>query len=55
LVPKTTDTELANTEFAKTSITFQPIFTSAGSDPDNASRTGTTVYSTAYLRNKRRG
>lgn len=52
LVPQTTDVELANTEYAKTSITFQPIFTSAGSV---ATRTGTTVYSTAYLRNKRRG
>ena len=52
LVPQTTDVELANTEYAKTSITFQPIFTSGGSP---ASRTGTTVYSTAYLRNKRRG
>jgi type II secretory pathway component PulJ len=56
LVPKTTDTELANTEFAQTSITFQPIFTSGAQlDPDNAARIGTTVYSTAYLRNKRRG
>lgn len=52
LVPETTDVELANTEYTKTSITFQPIFTSGGSV---ASRTGTTVYSTAYLRNKRRG
>lgn len=52
LVPSTTDVELANTEYAKTSITFQPMFTSGGSV---ASRTGTTVYSTAYLRNKRRG
>lgn len=52
LVPQTTDVELANTEYTKTSITFQPIFTSGGSP---ASRTGTTVYSTAYLRNKRRG
>lgn len=52
LVPQTTDVELANTEYAKTSITFQPIFTSGGSV---ATRTGTTVYSTAYLRNKRRG
>ena len=52
LVPKTTDVELANTEYTKTSITFQPIFTSGGSD---MSRSGTTVYSTAYLRNKRRG
>jgi prepilin-type N-terminal cleavage/methylation domain-containing protein len=52
LVPLTTDVELANTEYAKTSITFQPIFTSSGAA---ASRSGTTVYSTAYLRNKRRG
>jgi prepilin-type N-terminal cleavage/methylation domain-containing protein len=52
LVPQTTDVELANTEYAKTSITFQPIFTSGGAA---ASRSGTTVYSTAYLRNKRRG
>ena len=52
LVPKTTDVELANTEYTKTSITFQPIFTSGGQE---ASRSGTTVFSTAYLRNKRRG
>lgn len=52
LVPLTTDVELTNTEYAKTSITFQPIFTSGGAA---ASRSGTTVYSTAYLRNKRRG
>ena len=52
LVPLTTDVELANTEYAKTSITFQPIFTSGGAA---ATRSGTTVYSTAYLRNKRRG
>ena len=52
LVPLTTDVELANTEYTKTSISFQPIFTSGNSV---ASRTGTTVYSTAYLRNKRRG
>lgn len=52
LVPSTTDVELANTEFTKTTITFQPMFTSGGSV---ASRSGTTVYSTAYLRNKRRG
>lgn len=52
LVPQTTDVELANTEYAKTSITFQPMFTSAGTP---ISRSGTTVFSTAYLRNKRRG
>src|SRR6266404_9532873 len=49
LVPQTTDVELANTEYAKTSITFLPIFTSGGAV---AERSGTTVYSTAYLRNK---
>lgn len=52
LVPSSTDVELANTEYAKTSVTFMPIFTSGGSV---ASRTGTSMYSTAYLRNKRRG
>ena len=52
LVPTSTDVELANTEYAKTSVTFMPIFTSGGSV---ASRTGTSMYSTAYLRNKRRG
>ena len=52
LVPQTTDVELANTEYTKTSVTFQPMFTSGGSV---AQRSGTTVFSTAYLRNKRRG
>src|SRR6266403_1775017 len=52
LVPTTTDVELANTEYANTSITFMPIFASAG---NVAERTGTSIYSTAYLRNRRRG
>jgi prepilin-type N-terminal cleavage/methylation domain-containing protein len=52
LVPTTTDVELANTEYANTSVTFSPIFTSSGTA---ASRTGTSLYATAYLRNKRRG
>jgi hypothetical protein len=52
LVPSTTDVELANTEYAKTSVTFSPMFSSNGSV---ASRTGTSLYATAYLRNKRRG
>ncbi len=51
LVPQTTDVELANTEYSRTTVTFMPIFTSGGSA---ASRTGTTVYATSYLRNKRR-
>jgi prepilin-type N-terminal cleavage/methylation domain-containing protein len=52
LVPSTTDVEQANTEYAKTSVTFAPIFSSSGSA---ATRTGTSLYGTAYLRNKRRG
>jgi type II secretory pathway component PulJ len=52
LVPQTTDTELANTEYTTSSVTFTPIFTSSGV---SAEKTGTTIYATAYLRNKRRG
>ena len=52
LVPQSTDVELANTEYTNTAVTFMPIFTMAGSP---AARTGTSLYSTAYLRNKRRG
>lgn len=46
LIPETTDIELANTEYTTTAITFKPISV--------ADRTGTVVYSTAYLRNRRR-
>ncbi|MEY2485548.1 MAG: hypothetical protein QOH39_1196 [Verrucomicrobiota bacterium] len=52
LVPQTTDVQLANTEYTNTSVTFSPMFASAGSVAD---RTGTSLYSTSYLRNKRRG
>lgn len=52
LVPQTTDVELANTEYAKTSVTFLPIFTSGNLTTE---RNGTTIFSTSYLRNKRRG
>ena len=52
LVPSTIDTDLANTEKTTMAVTFQPIFTS-GNVADE--RTGTTVFSLAYLRNKRRG
>jgi Tfp pilus assembly protein PilW len=51
LVPQTTDVELANTEYAKTTVTFLPIFTSGNLVTE---RNGTTLFSTAYLRNKRR-
>jgi type II secretory pathway component PulJ len=46
LLPQTIDTELANTEYTTTSITFKPISV--------ADRSGTIVYATAYLRNRRR-
>ena len=46
LVPETTDVELANTEYTTTAVTFKPISV--------ADRSGTVVYSTAYLRNRRR-
>jgi prepilin-type N-terminal cleavage/methylation domain-containing protein len=52
LVPSTTDVDLTNTEYASTTVTFMPIFTLAG---NTAERTGTTLFATAYLRNKRRG
>jgi prepilin-type N-terminal cleavage/methylation domain-containing protein len=52
LVPSTTDTDLVNTEYTTMAVTFHPIFTS-GNVADE--RTGTTVFSLAYLRNKRRG
>ena len=46
LVPETIDVELANTEYTTTAVTFKPISV--------ADRGGTVVYSTAYLRNRRR-
>ena len=52
LVPTWTDVDLANTEYTATTVTFMPIFNMAGNAAD---RTGTTLYATAYLRNKRRG
>src|SRR5437870_3021926 len=52
LVPTSTDVDLANTEYSNTTVTFMPIFTLDGA---TASRTGTTLYTTSYLRNKRRG
>lgn len=52
LLPQTTDWQQSNTEYTTTTVTFQPIMTINGTA---AQRTGTTVYATAYLRNKRRG
>lgn len=62
LVPKTTDVQLSNTEYAATVVTFLPSFVFGPSPtpipspaPPDFRRDGTTVYSTAYLRNLRRG
>ena len=58
LLPDFSDVQLAlaNTEYLNTSITFLPIFaTNLNSTQQTTERTGTTLYSTAYLRNKRRG
>ena len=52
LVPETTNVQLANTQFSKTSVTFLPIFSSG---QQAVRKTATTLCSTAYLRNKRRG
>lgn len=52
LLPLTTDVTQSNTEYTTTQITFRPIFTSGGAA---AEQSGTTVYTTSYLRNKRRG
>jgi hypothetical protein len=43
---------VSNTEYTTTQVTFKPIFTSGGV---SAEQSGTTVYTTSYLRNKRRG
>ena len=51
-IPQTTDVELANTEYTSTRVTFMPTFTLSGSP---AARAGTSLFGTAYLRNKRRG
>ena len=52
LLPSWLDVDLSNTQYLQTSITFLPIFTSGDATTE---RSGTTLYSTAYLRNKRRG
>jgi prepilin-type N-terminal cleavage/methylation domain-containing protein len=57
LIAKTTNVELANTQYTNTTVTFRPLFTKiqpgVTADQDTA-RLGTTVCATAYLRNRRR-
>jgi prepilin-type N-terminal cleavage/methylation domain-containing protein len=52
LLPSWLNVDLSNTQYLQTSITFLPIFTSGDATTE---RSGTTLYSRAYLRNKRRG
>jgi prepilin-type N-terminal cleavage/methylation domain-containing protein len=52
LVDQVTDVNLASSGYLSTVVSFLPIFTSNGAAMERA---GTTVYSTAYLRNMRRG
>jgi hypothetical protein len=60
LLPQTTDWQLSNTEYTTSTVTFQPFFIQKANltqaqmltDPRRA---GTTVYTLAYLRNRRRG
>jgi hypothetical protein len=55
LLPNTTDWQLSNTEYTTSTVTFLPIFKTGGTSDDNLRKAGTTVYTIAYLRNKRRG
>lgn len=52
LVDQVTDVNLASSGYLSTIVSFLPIFTSNNAAMERA---GTTVYSTAYLRNLRRG
>ena len=57
LIPDTTVVALANTQYTNTTVTFRPLFTAMPTGPNaaaDASRLGTTVCATAYLRNRRR-
>ena len=55
LIPITTDTELANTEFTQSTVTFQPQFARGNQTFFDNERAGTTIFSLTYLRNRRRG
>jgi hypothetical protein len=56
LLPNTTDWQLSNTEYTTSTVTFLPIFKTGGTTTEQDLRkAGTTVYTIAYLRNKRRG
>lgn len=60
LLPQTTDWQLSNTEYTTSTVMFQPFFIQKQNltktqEATDARCVGTTVYTLAYLRNKRRG
>jgi hypothetical protein len=60
LLPSTTDWQLSNTEYTTSTVMFQPFFIQGQHQTTqqmsaDLRRAGTTVYTLAYLRNKRRG
>lgn len=60
LLPSTTDWQLSNTEYTTSTVTFRPFFIQNAAQTQQQAavdprRAGTTVYTLAYLRNKRRG
>ena len=55
LIPTTSNIELLNTEFIKSTVTFLPMFGKGNPGFYNDERAGTMVFSLSYLRNRRRG
>ena len=55
LIPTTSNIELLNTEFIKSTVTFLPMFAKGNPGFYNDERAGTMVFSLSYLRNRRRG
>jgi hypothetical protein len=45
----------ANTEYVTSQVVFQPVFATGGNNANQYQQTGTTMFATSYLRNKRRG
>src|SRR5881275_2591266 len=55
LIPATSDVELLNTEFTQSTVSFLPQFARGDQTFFANERSGTTIFSLTYLRNRRRG
>ncbi|PYK45742.1 MAG: hypothetical protein DME53_04630, partial [Verrucomicrobia bacterium] len=55
LIPVTSDVELLNTEFTQSTVSFLPQFARGDQTFFANERSGTTIFSLTYLRNRRRG